>query len=166
MNSCICAICGSEKLTYGNWFLLVESPCEERLRITHWDHRLAAAASISHACGAAHAREILAQWITLGKLPFPYKSMAQMNAHSPIEMRKLNSHLWEIAGQSEPIGEIAVNRRGMPEKSAMLNAILEAIYCLVQNASHYPSQFIEMTSAFPTPIPQDSLVSISTPAPM
>lgn len=152
MTSSMCAICGNEKLAYGNWFLVVENPSQERLRITHWDHRLAGSCSISHACSAAHVREIFAQWITLGRLPST--STNTLGFSSRKQNENVNAHVWDVAGQSQPIGELALHRLSMPERPEMLKSILDAVFCLVQNASYCKNDFFE-ESQFHPPILQE-----------
>jgi hypothetical protein len=116
----------------------VENPREERLRITHWDHRLARNSEISHACSAPHVREILEQWIILGRLPAAFDGNIQAARQ---QNGAIHAHSWEIAGQSQPIGELAIHRHEIHERSEILKSLLDAVFCLVQNESYFPDEF-------------------------
>jgi hypothetical protein len=120
-----CDVCGSNQLAYGNCFLIVENPWQDRLRIAHWEHRLAADPEVSHACCAAHVRELLMRWVTRQE---PHVS-SDFSIQKPD--RSLHS-IWELAGQLQPIGELAVHRHALRENPEMTNSVLDAVCMAIE----------------------------------
>lgn len=101
MNACVCAICGNQKAGLRNWFLIAENPWEDRVRIMHWENCLALSPGILSACGPAHVRELLTQWLNSEILFSSQKSLP------PIFMREqadfFHSPAWELAGRYSPL---------------------------------------------------------------
>jgi hypothetical protein len=131
MISCACAICGNEKLAYGDWFLVIENPWTDRLRINHWDHRLAQSPGILHACGAGHVRDLLMHWIVSGNLPTT--GMSILGPHAKGEKGWCGSPAWDLAGSVQPIGELAVDRREICDSPQTLTSVVDAIFRIVNN---------------------------------
>lgn len=141
MSSCVCAICGNQKVGQQNWYLIAENPWEDRVRIMHWENGLALSPGILSACGATHVRELLIQWLTSEILPSNQKSLPPIFAAEQPDF--FHSPAWELAGRVPPIGELAVHRRALHDSPATLRSVLDAVFCTLQNESPDSETFAE-----------------------
>ncbi|MFZ0803919.1 MAG: hypothetical protein WBQ09_08380 [Terriglobales bacterium] len=110
-----CTICGEEKLSIQVWFLVTESPCEDKLRILQWQDEVAEREGIYQACCPAHVEELVIHWMTTGSLDFPFATTAT----HPVAMGR-RAPLACLPVMMEPdtrgarqIGELAVHRESM-----------------------------------------------------
>lgn len=139
----ICGVCGNDQLAYGNWFLLVQNQWQDRLRIAHWDHRLAVNPEVFHACCAIHVRELLMRWVTRQENhPIPDFSISKSS-------RLIHSSVWDLAGQLQPIGELAVHRHSMCENPEMINSVLDAVSMAVESVARRFPAFADPTHFSP-----------------
>ena len=123
-----CTICGCGG-TGGIRFLIAENRWDDKLRIFHWDQRLAARVGIHHACGALHVRELVVHWMTTGSLDYPF---ARTNSSRSRAKRVNDQEASDIDSNSgRQIGELSLDREGMKralgENPYSLNAILEEL---------------------------------------
>jgi len=112
------------------WFLLAESPWEDKLRILHWQDRLANCEGIRQACSPAHVQELVTHWMTMGTLDFPF---ADSGPAVPLRRRLASVAVFDhpdIQGV-RPVGEIAVHResvtRVLEENPDSLQIILDEL---------------------------------------
>lgn len=126
----ICTVCGEQKISGQVWFLLAESPSEDKLRILHWQDRLANREGIHRACSPAHVQELVTHWMTMGTLDYPFA-----NAGPTVASRR---RLASVRVVEEPdiqgirqLGEIAVHResvsRVLEENPDSLQIILDEL---------------------------------------
>ena len=135
---CLCAICGEEKSAGDHWFLIAESRWQDKLKILHWDDRLAAQAGVYHACSPAHVQETVVHWMATGGLDYPFARLA-----APKRRRSDLCRALLLAEQPEvdtsgatQIGELSVHRESMTrvlsENPYSLSTILEALLSALQ----------------------------------
>jgi hypothetical protein len=130
---CMCAICGEEKSPDDHWFLITESRWQDKLKILHWDDRLAAQAGIYHACSPAHVQETVVHWMTTGGLNYPFARVSPLTrSRSGLRHGTLLAELPEVdTSGARQIGELSVHRESMQrvlsENPYSLSTILEAL---------------------------------------
>jgi hypothetical protein len=66
-----CTICGTERMTDADWFLIAESRWEDRVKVLQWNDQLAMRPSIHTACSPNHVRELVVHWMTTGIIRSP-----------------------------------------------------------------------------------------------
>lgn len=112
------------------WFLLAESPWEDKLRILHWQDRLARREGIHRACSPAHVQELVTHWMTMGTLDYPF---ADSGFSIPVQRRLASVPMIEEADTSSvrQVGEISVQResvsRALEENPDSLQIILDEL---------------------------------------
>jgi hypothetical protein len=99
----------------------------------HWENGLAVSAGILSACGAAHVRELLTQWLNSEILSSSQKSLPPIFTREQVDF--FHSPAWELAGRVQPIGELAVHRRALHDSPAMLQSVLDAVFRTLLNES-------------------------------
>jgi len=124
-----CVMCGELASARDGWFLLAESQWQDRLKILHWNDRLAAQPGIRCACSANHVEQLVVHWMTAGSLDHPFARLPQ-EKRWPVKSRyRLDSEVDTSAARM--IGELAVDResleRVLKENPQALSAILEAL---------------------------------------
>ncbi|MBZ5706387.1 MAG: hypothetical protein LAN63_13640 [Acidobacteriia bacterium] len=135
---CVCAICGEEKSAGDHWFLITESRWQDKLKILHWDDRLAAQAGIFHACSAAHVQETVVHWMATGGLDYPFAGVHTTARRRPgLHHRILLAEPPEVDTRgARQIGELSVHRESMrrvlSENPYSLSTILEALLSALQ----------------------------------
>ena len=126
----VCTVCGEQKMSGQVWFLLAESAWEDKLRILHWQDRLANREGIHRACSPAHVQELVTHWMTMGTLDYPFA-----NSGPAVASRRI---LASVPVVEEPdtqgvrqVGEIAVHResvsRVLEENPDSLQIILDEL---------------------------------------
>jgi hypothetical protein len=135
-----CAICGAETLGDPDWFLVRQDYWQDKLRILHWNDRLAAQEGVQCACTAEHMQELVVHWMTTGSLNYPFAELAEDPRQHGLRQR--------VAGLAGPgsetlgarqIGELAVHReslqRALNENPQSLRTILDALSVALQQES-------------------------------
>jgi hypothetical protein len=126
-----CTICGEFHSGKQRWFLIVEDRWQDKLKILHWDARVAAMPGIHSACGAGHLQQLVVHWMTTGSVDHPFARAAygltpQARQRSP----RAATEPFESGGLRQ-IGELTVHReslrRVLSENPASLNSILDAL---------------------------------------
>ena len=126
----VCTVCGEARMAGQVWFLLAESPGEDKLRILHWHDQLARREGIHRACSPAHVQELVTHWMTMGTLDYPF-------ADSGLTVSS-QGRLASVAMIEEPdtccvrqVGEILVHResvsRVLEENPDSLQVILDEL---------------------------------------
>ena len=141
MSSCVCAICGSQKIGQQNWYLIATNPWEDRIRIMRWENCLALNPGILSACSGAHVGELLIQWLNSEILPASQKGLPPIFASEQSDF--FPSPAWEVAGRMPPIGELAVHRCALQDSPATLRSVLDAVLRTLQNESPDSEIFTE-----------------------
>jgi hypothetical protein len=59
------------------WFVLVENRWTDRLKILAWSEALASVDETHLACGAAHVKQLVVHWMTMGSLEYPFAKAAE-----------------------------------------------------------------------------------------
>jgi hypothetical protein len=127
----VCAVCGQEKSAGQVWFLLAESPWEDKLRILHWQDRLANRDHIHPACSPAHVQELVTNWMSMGTLDYPFPNVGSARAHSPRNVGGVRGVEELDTRGIHQIGEIAVDResleRALEENPDALQVVLDEL---------------------------------------
>lgn len=58
----------------------MENRWEDKLSILDWHDSLSRAAGVHRACCAAHVRELVVHWITMGSLNYPFARVTSLNS--------------------------------------------------------------------------------------
>ena len=131
---CECAVCGTEKLRNQDWLLIVDNRWQDKLKILHWDERLAQEAGVWPVCGADHLQELVVHWMTTGSLDYPFARDAA--SKNPPRPRGVLEQLHEVdTRNTRELGELAIDRESVrrvlnenPECVAeILHALLRAV---------------------------------------
>ena len=126
----VCTICDRVRQPGETWFLVTESRWQDRLKVLHWQNRLAEQASLYPVCSAAHVQELVVHWMTAGSLEYPF---ARVSSESPrIGWRRLlQEHVEVDISEGELLGELAVHRdsmrRVLRDSPQSLGVILSAL---------------------------------------
>jgi hypothetical protein len=127
-----CTICGGCKLGTQRWFLILEDRWQDKLKILHWDDRLAIRRGIHHVCGAAHLQELVVHWMTTGSLDYPF-ALTVSRPESPAARPSPEWPARRVSedGRVRPIGELSIHRdsmrRVLSENPESLRSILDAL---------------------------------------
>jgi hypothetical protein len=140
-----CAICGAETLGDARWFLVSQDYWHDKLRILHWNDRLAAQEGVQCACTPEHMQELVVHWMTTGSLSYPFARLAEDPEQHWLRQRvaQLAEPGCEILGARQ-IGELSVHReslqRALNENPQSLRTILDALCFALQaeGAGHEP----------------------------
>jgi hypothetical protein len=121
-----CAICGEERLSSKNRFLLAENRWEDKLTVLHWDEELVSREGMQSACSISHVEELVVHWMaTTGSLDYPF---ARTTLGSGWRQRPYSRV--DITGGS-PISELAVHResveRLLTENPQSLQGMLDGL---------------------------------------
>lgn len=131
-----CAVCGEERSSGEVWFLVAENRWEDRLKVLHWNERLAAREGVQRACSARHVEELVVHWMTTGSLDYPFARTA-LGAGAT---RRLSKR-WPAPGEldvleTRQIGDLAVHRESiehvLSENPESLRVILDALVGALQ----------------------------------
>ncbi|HVO80999.1 MAG TPA: hypothetical protein VMT28_09720 [Terriglobales bacterium] len=157
---CLCAICGEEKSAEDRWFLITESRWQDKLKILHWDDRLAAQAGIYPACSPAHVQETVLHWMATGGLDYPFARVSAMGRkRSGLRRGILLSEPEEVdTSGARQIGELSVDResirRVLSENPYSLSAILDALLSALERDPSRTESGMEADGVL-RPIPQE-----------
>lgn len=130
-----CTICGEAGTSTRRWFLIAEDRWEDKLKILHWDARLAARPGIHPACSSTHVQELVVHWMATGSLDHPF-------ARSDFGAGTRRPRPWPLrnslnATGAKPISELAVHResvkRVLKEDPQSLKAILDALMSALED---------------------------------
>ena len=129
-----CTICGEQTSGKQRRFLIVEDRWQDKLKILHWDDRLATQKGIHGACGPAHLEELVVHWMTTASLDHPFARLTPRRGparHAPT----LEKDDLAISG-GRLIGELSVHRESMQrvlsESPQSLQTILDALLSALQ----------------------------------
>lgn len=126
-----CAVCGEQKITGQVWFLLADNYWEDKVRILQWEDRLAALDNVYCACSSAHARELIAHWMTIGTLDYPFADSGLRIVGVRRQLASLRVFDEPVAQGARQLGELTVHResidRILEENSAALKIILDEL---------------------------------------
>jgi hypothetical protein len=132
-----CTICGERKFAGQVWFLVVESPWEDKLTVLQWRDDAAHQDGFYPACGAVHVQELVVHWMATGSLDYPFAAVAG-------KTRRRRRHLGSILPPiqvpdlkgTKTIGELAVDResvgRALRNDPDSLQVILDELFNLLQ----------------------------------
>jgi hypothetical protein len=126
-----CTICGELRTSNQRWFLIVEDRWQDKLKILHWDDRLAAVPGIHGACSSEHLQQLVVHWMTMGSLDHPFARAAySMEGYARRRSPRPPMERCESSG-ARLIGELAVHRESMQrvlrESPASVQTILDAL---------------------------------------
>lgn len=133
-----CTICGEAGTSTRRWFLIAEDRWEDKLKILHWDARLATRPGIHPACSSTHVQELVVHWMATGSLDHPF-------ARSDFAAGARRRRPWPLrnslnATGAKPISELAVHResvkRVLKEDPQSLKAILDALMSALDDEDH------------------------------
>jgi hypothetical protein len=131
----VCTICGVGNVRRPIQFLVVEDRWPDRLKILHWEPRLACLPSVHGACSPEHLRQLVVHWMATGSLDHPFARVATGFGISASERRRTRVALPEVQSGKQ-IGELAVHReslqRVLHEQPEMLQCILDALVGALQ----------------------------------
>jgi hypothetical protein len=141
LRSYACSICGEEKTGQPGWFLLIEDMWLDRLKILHWNDRLARQEGTHCVCSPKHVQELVAHWMVTGSLSYPFASTSEVGRER--ECAPAGSKETDPACPGDwsgnLIGELAVHResleRVLEENPYSLSTILEALLEAMQPRS-------------------------------
>ena len=147
-----CTICGDERSVGQLWFLVAESPWEDKLKVLQWKDELAGQRGIYAACSAAHVEELVVHWMTTGSLDYPFATVGLKPSR---RRQRLGSILPAI---EEPdtrdgrlIGELAVDResvgRALREDPSSLRVILDELVHALERETAGTSARLESADA-------------------
>ena len=124
-----CTICGEQRSGQQRRFLIAEDRWQDKLKILHWDDRLATHKGIHAACGPAHLEELVVHWMTTGSLDHPFARLAPRRGHTRHAPGPAKLDLSISEGRL--IGELSVHRESMQrvlcESPQSLQTILDAL---------------------------------------
>lgn len=137
-----CMVCGEQPPDPTSWFLLAEHRWPDRLKILEWNEQLAGQPGIHCACSALHVEQLVVQWMTAGRLDYPFAVAPQQrrpgNGNRGKAAPSADSPAEEMPG-ARLIGELAVDResllRVLKESPESLTAILEALVSALRRDS-------------------------------
>ena len=135
-----CTLCGRERTPGSEWFLLIESRWQDKVKILKWNDQLAAQAGVQPVCSAAHAQELVVHWMTTGSLDYPF---ARIKVSPRRSHTKFPALPYEVdARLGKQIGELAIHResiqRVLRESPHSLIAILDALLAALQDGGSEP----------------------------
>jgi hypothetical protein len=136
-----CTICGEEKSAAQVWFLLTESPWEDKLRVLQWHDEVAEREGMYQACCPAHVEELVIHWMTTGSLDFPFATTATMprKLGRGMSIASLPTLLEPDTRGARQLGELAVHRESMGrllnESPDSLQLILDELTRALQRES-------------------------------
>jgi hypothetical protein len=130
-----CTICGEQRSGQQRRFLIAEDRWQDRLKILHWDDRLATYKGIHAACGPAHLEELVVHWMTTGCLDHPFARLAPRR--EPTRQARGPAKLDLSISAGRLIGELSVHRESMQrvlcESPHSLQTILDALLSAMQH---------------------------------
>jgi hypothetical protein len=139
MMSPVCRVCGEERGAGQVWFLLMESPWEDKLRILHWQDRLVGREGIHPACSPEHVQELVTHWMTVGTLDYPFAESGDGLPPSPRSAVSETLLQGFVNTPLRQVGEISVHRESMgrilEENLDALQAILDELTDVLQRES-------------------------------
>ena len=136
----VCRTCGEYKRHGQDWFLVLEDAWLDRLKVLHWNDRLATEPRVHCLCSAAHVRELVAHWMATGSLSYPFVSLLshgnEVKISKPSQDVEANKAV-EIPCEAL-IGELAVHReslqRALSEQPECLSTILNALLSALERS--------------------------------
>jgi hypothetical protein len=145
-----CTICGERRTGRWQWFLISEDRWGDKLKILHWDDRLAVRPGIHCACSPAHLQELVVHWMTAGSLNHPFARLASGAAifQRPYRPKTRDE---AAANRARQIGEISVHRESMQrvlsESPQSLRTILDALLSALHRDTPLPEPALKWEAA-------------------
>jgi|HubBroStandDraft_5_1064220.scaffolds.fasta_scaffold36251_3 hypothetical protein len=143
----MCTICGEQKSPAQVWFLVTESPWQDKLRILQWQDEIAERAGMYGACCPAHVEELVIHWMTTGSLDFPFATTASIPGRlgRRIPLASLPVMVEPDTRGARQIGELAVHRESMGrllnESPDSLQLILDELTRALERESSSDARF-------------------------
>lgn len=130
-NTLACTICGEDQQAGPSWYLVVEDRWQDKLKILHWEARLAAVTGIHSVCCVSHLQQLVVHWMTTGSVDHPF-ARAEFRLDSYRRRRTPRPQMEVLeSGAVRQIGELSVDRESMQrvlgERPESLQAILDAL---------------------------------------
>ena len=133
----VCPICGEVRENPEGWFILVENPWTDRLKILSWNETLARTEGARPACSAPHVQQMVVHWMTMGSLDSPFADTADTHRFKAVSRLKVINQPETDMTSSRLLGELAVHResllRILRDNPESLAAILEALTSALTN---------------------------------
>jgi hypothetical protein len=126
-----CAFCGEDDVRPLHWYLLAENSWMNRVKILLWSDALACQPGILAVCCAEHVQELVAHWMAVGSLNYPFARVpGQRAAQKPAPVS-----VEPDTRQGTVVGELAIHRESLtrllaenPQALAgMLDALVNAL---------------------------------------
>jgi len=126
-----CTICGAAPSGMQRRFLIVEDRWQDKLKILHWDERLAAIPGVHSACSASHLQQLVVHWMATGSLDHPFARVGCITEDSS-RRRSPRPEMESFEPRKvRQIGELTVHRESMQrvlsESPASMQTILDAL---------------------------------------
>ena len=126
-----CVVCGEEKLARQVWFLLTENDCQESVRVLQWEDRLTSLSNMYCACSPAHVRELIAHWMTMGTLDYPFADSGSRRVGFRRPLSSFGTFDESCRNDGYALAELTVHResleRILDENPGPLRIILEEL---------------------------------------
>ena len=128
-----CAVCGQPHASSEGWFQLIENRWTDRLKIVRFHASLESGLNVNTVCCAAHVRELVVHWMTMGRLDIPF---ARVPSGTHVKFfRRSASRDSEVREPFLPLsvvlGELSVHRESLTrilrENPAALSSVLETL---------------------------------------
>lgn len=120
-----CVVCGRESRRHEGWFLVVENPWLDRIKILAWHPAVARLARLQSVCGKEHLKTLLTHWLTHANLQFLAAGASHWRfADDPI---KSACDSVSVSG-GKLVGELAVHRESL---SRVWTGSPEALECIL-----------------------------------
>ncbi len=142
----VCTICGGKRSAEDRWFLLAETPWDDKLRVLRWSAGLAATEGMYGVCSPLHVRELVVHWMTTGSLDYPF---ARTELPLAWRAQRLGSMAESNCAELDAsrLGELAVHResvaRALSEDPQSLNVILDELLMVLRREAGEISSEVE-----------------------
>jgi hypothetical protein len=131
-----CTICGEVQSANQSWFLVVEDRWRDKLKILHWDERLAAVPGVHGVCSAGHLQQLVVHWMTTGSVDHPFARAEYCQDEYPRRRSPRPPMETLESSRVRQIGELSVHResirRVLGERPESLQTILDALLSALQ----------------------------------
>jgi hypothetical protein len=144
----VCTICGETRSGGRRWFLISEDRWQDKLRILHWEERLATRTGMHGACSPTHLQQLVIHWMTTGSLDHPFARVGSASSNR-LEARRpeWNAAFDFDAEAYKPIGELSVHRESMRrvlhESPQSLQSVLDALLSALQREAPRPEPKVD-----------------------
>lgn len=102
-----CAVCGKQSPEQGSWFLVLENPWLDRLKILSWHPALAEQSEMRRVCGRRHLEMLITHWLTYANLHFEAASTPELVLAEHEDAPGQDS---KLPHPGQLVGELSVHR--------------------------------------------------------